>query len=139
MRWLVDTFYLQPLNVGFLVIAAYGLVAVWLLPRGARQAQKAASAVGLKLITLSSFLHYINYPEKVPGSLDLSVIRESEAERAYAMYVCAKGMFVMLPALVAILLVGYGYKTFTVILIAAFLLFYALARARYHKYRGIYP
>jgi len=291
MKWLVDTFYLQPLHVGFLILAAYALVAVWLLPRGARHAQRAASAVGLKPITLSSFMRYLNYPKNAPGihdldgskvgmpiiegiltglygnftvslfmftlptgrtgtrqtvthvrsvtevlphisitdetftpklsellkdgsdrskfrfrdtlfeidsgstvgdknlidklrsvkglvletggsdlyfyigakvaepdeyqrqvrkglalfnmiksgTLDMSVVRESEAERAYAMYACAKGMFVMLPALVAIVLVGYGYKVFSIILIGAFLLCYGLAKVRYHKYRGIYP
>jgi len=292
MRWLIDIFYLHPLRVVFMVLASYAVAAIWLLPKGARKAQEAASATGLKQITLNKFLQYINSREKVIGNrdldgskagmpliesiltgryddftvtlfmfclptgrtgiwqivthvrsateilpdisihdetftpglpellkddsgrkkfrfmdtfiegaarsgtvddknvtdqlrsvkglvlyanghdlffyvkgkhaepseyqtlvrkgmkvfqmiksgiLDMSVISESEAEKAFSWYLCSKCLLVMLPALVAMLLVGYGYKAFSYGLIITVMLFYVLAKSRYNKYRNLYP
>lgn len=288
MAWLIDAFYLHPLRVVFLVLGVYASAAIWLLPRGARQAQQTALAVGLKPINLNNFLRYLNYPEKGPdildldgskfgmpiidsivtgrydnfivslfmftlptgrtgtqqtithvrsatevlpkisiidptfvpnlsellkdasghnkfrlrdsilenttfgdknitdklksvkglvlyasgydllfyiqaknaepdeyrnlvtrgidtfkmiksGNIDMSLLRESEAQKAYNLYLCSKGLLVMSPALVTILLVGYGYKFFAFSLIVTFLLFYGIAKLRYNRYRGLYP
>jgi hypothetical protein len=71
MRWCIDIFYLHPLPVVFLVLASYAVAASWLLPRGAKTAQKAATSIGLKQISLNKFLQYFNYPHKVIGNHDL--------------------------------------------------------------------
>ena len=73
------------------------------------------------------------------GCVDISLIEVSEAENSYAFYIRAKHMLLSLPGLVMIVLVGYGSKIFSIILVVGFLLLFVFAKGRYYKYRDIYP
>lgn len=63
MKWLISTFYLHPLPVVLLTLAAYVSAAVLYFRRGAEQVIKSAHQTGLKSVALNHFLQYINNSE----------------------------------------------------------------------------
>lgn len=73
------------------------------------------------------------------GNVDVSIIEESQAEKAYSLYIGAKTMLLSLPGFVMIFLIGYGNKILLTILCVSLFLFFGLAKARYDKYRDVYP
>jgi hypothetical protein len=60
MDWLKEVFYMKPLATLFLVGAAYVTALIYLYPKTAKKAEKAASENGLKQISLNMFGCYLN-------------------------------------------------------------------------------